>query len=163
MFVHWGHSSQQGCELSWPLVGGVFSLPLCGDIPVAQYHSTALTFNPTSYNPHEWALMAKRLGMQYAILTTKHHDGFAIVPTQESDFQSNIQPTGRDYCPGIIDAMRSEGIRVGLYFSLIDWHHPDYPALQKLTSLMSLVSIVSNPRNNGNGFISFMKGSCESY
>jgi alpha-L-fucosidase len=59
MFVHWGHSSQQGCELSWPLVGGVFSLPFCGDIPVEKYHSTALTFNPTAYKPHEWAFMVR--------------------------------------------------------------------------------------------------------
>lgn len=128
MFVHWGHSSQQGCELSWPLVGGVFSLPFCGNIPVDEYHSTTRTFNPQNYDPHEWAHQAKRSGMQYAILTTKHHDGFAMFHTQQSDFSIQRSPYGKDIVREFIDAMRSVGIRIGLYFSLIDWHHPDYPA-----------------------------------
>jgi len=126
MFVHWGHSSQRGCELSWPLVGGVFSLPFCSDIPVEEYHSTAATFNPQNYNPQELASLAKRLGMQYAILTVKHHDGFAMFNTQ-SEFSIKNSAYGKDIVEEFIDAMRSAGIRVGLYFSLIDWHHPDYP------------------------------------
>ncbi len=128
MFVHWGHSSQRGCELSWPLAGGVFSLPFCSDIPVKVYHSTASTFNPQVYNPKEWAYLAKRLGMQYAILTAKHHDGFAMFHTQESDFSIEYSLYKNDIVREFVDAMRSEGIRIGLYFSLIDWHHPDYPA-----------------------------------
>lgn len=126
MFVHWGHSSQRGCELSWPLVGGVFSLPFCSDIPVEEYHSTAATFNPQNYNPQELASLAKRLGMQYAILTVKHHDGFAMFSTQ-SEFSIKNSAYGKDIVEEFVDAMRSAGIRVGLYFSLIDWHHPDYP------------------------------------
>ncbi|MBD1919549.1 alpha-L-fucosidase [Microcoleus sp. FACHB-831] len=128
MFVHWGHSSQRGCELSWPLVGGVFSLPFCSNIPVDEYHSTGKTFNPQKYNPQEWARLAKRLGIQYAILTTKHHDGFAMFHTQQSDFSIQNSPYGKDIVREFIDAMRENGIRIGLYFSLIDWHHPDYPA-----------------------------------
>lgn len=128
MFVHWGHSSVQGCELSWPLVGGVFSLPLSGNFPVDQYHSTANIFNPRNYNPDSWAQLAKRLGVQYVILTTKHHDGFAMFHTQQSNFSIQHSPYGRDIVREFIDAMRSHSIRVGLYFSLIDWHHPDYPA-----------------------------------
>ncbi len=128
MFVHWGHSSQRGCELSWPLAGGVFSLPYCQTIPVEEYHSTARTFNPQEYNPHEWAQLAKRLGMQYAILTAKHHDGFAMFHTQQSDFSIQNAPYEKDIVREFVEAMRSAGIRIGLYFSLIDWHHPDYPA-----------------------------------
>jgi alpha-L-fucosidase len=128
MFIHWGHSSQRGCDLSWSLVGGVFTLPYCGNIPVDEYHSTARTFNPQNYDPDEWAHQAKRLGMQYAILTTKHHDGFAMFHTQQSDFSIQHSAYGRDIVREFIDAMRSLGIRIGLYFSLIDWHHPDYPA-----------------------------------
>lgn len=128
MFVHWGHSSQRGCELSWPLVGGVFSLPCCDNIPVDEYHSTAPTFNPQNYDPYEWAHQAKRLGIQYAILTTKHHDGFAMFHTQQSDFSIQHSAYGRDIVREFVDAMRSLGIYIGLYFSLIDWHHPDYPA-----------------------------------
>ncbi|GAX37309.1 alpha-L-fucosidase [Nodularia sp. NIES-3585] len=124
MFIHWGHSSQQGCELSWPLVGGVFSLPFCQDIPVEKYHRTADTFNPQEYKPQEWANLAKSLGMQYA----KHHDGFALFHTQESEFSIASAPYKKDIVGEFIDAMRSEGLRIGLYFSLSDWHHPDYPA-----------------------------------
>jgi len=128
MFVHWSHSSQQGCEISWPLAGGVSVLRYCTDIPVEQYHSTAATFDPQDYDPHRWARLAKRLGMQYAILTSKHHDGYAMFHTRQSDFSVEHSPCGRDIVREFLDAMRSEGLRVGLYYSLIDWHHPDYPA-----------------------------------
>ena len=128
MFVHWSHCSQQGIELSWPLVGGVFSAPSAQDMPVAQYHATAATFDPQRYDPGEWARMAKRAGMTYAVFTTKHHDGYAMYDTATSDYNIIHSPYGRDTFRGFANAMRAEGIRVGVYFSLIDWHHPDYPA-----------------------------------
>lgn len=128
MFVHWGHSSARGVELSWPLVGGVFSLPKCSALPVEEYHRTALTFDPRAYNPREWARVARRLGMRYAVLTTKHHDGFALFHTRASDFSIARTPYKQDIVGQFVEAMRAEGLRIGLYFSLIDWHHPDYPA-----------------------------------
>jgi alpha-L-fucosidase len=128
MFVHWGHSSQQGIEISWPLVGAVFALPQSSTVTVGQYHSSAATFNPTAYDPRSWARMAKRMGMQYAVFTTKHHDGYAMFDTKTSDFGVMHSPYGRDIFREFADAMRDEGIRVGVYFSLADWHHPDYPA-----------------------------------
>ena len=128
MFVHWSHCSQQGIELSWPLVGGVSALPHCPAVPVDQYHATAATFDPQAYDPSQWARMAKRTGMQYAILTAKHHDGYAMFDTKVSDHSVMRSPFGRDIVRAFVEAMRAEGIRVGVYFSLIDWHHPDYPA-----------------------------------
>lgn len=128
MFVHWGHSSQQGWELSWSLVGGVFSLPYCQDTPIETYHQNAWTFNPSQYDPQEWARLAKQLGMQYVILTAKHHDGFAMFHTQQSEFSIQHAPYQQDIVRSFLDAMRAQRIRVGLYFSLSDWHHPDYPA-----------------------------------
>jgi len=128
MFVHWGHSSQQGVELSWPLVGGIFALPESKPVPVEQYHSSAATFDPRGFDAPELARLAKRCGMQYAVLTTKHHDGYAMFDTQVSDFSVMHSPYGRDIVRQFVEAMRAEGIRVGLYFSLADWHHPDYPA-----------------------------------
>ena len=127
MFVHWGHSSVRGWELSWSLVGGVFSLPYCQDVAIADYHSNAENFNPTAYDPRRWADLAKSLGVQYVILTTKHHDGFALFPTKTSDFcfDKNGQP---DLVQQFVEAMKEAGLKVGFYFSLIDWHHPDYPA-----------------------------------
>ena len=128
MFVHWGHSSQQGWELSWPLVGGVFSLPYCQDVPIETYHQNAHTFNPSEYEPQDWARLAQRLGVQYAILTAKHHDGFAMFHTQHSEFSIQHVPYTQDVVRSFLEAMRMYSIRVGLYFSLSDWHHPDYPA-----------------------------------
>jgi len=124
LFVHWSHSSQRGLELSWPLVGGLPVLPFCQDVPAEDYHATARTFAPSPESPREWAKLARRLGMQYAILTAKHHDGFALFDTTLSDFSVGR----RDVVRAFVDAVRDEGLRVGLYFSLSDWHHPDYPA-----------------------------------
>jgi alpha-L-fucosidase len=131
MFVHWGHSSQQGIELSWPLVGGHAALPNCNEVPVAQYHASAATFDPRAYDPVDWARRAKRLGMQYAVFTTKHHDGYAMYDTKVSDFSIMHSPYDRDIFGMFCDAMRTEGIRIGVYFSLIDWHHPDYPTFEE--------------------------------
>ncbi len=128
MFVHWGHSSQRGIELSWPLAGGVGALPGAQNVPVDEYHATAATFDPQRYDPRAWAAMAKRLGMQYAVFTAKHHDGYAMYDTKLSEFSVMHSPVRRDLFREFADAMRAAGIRVGLYFSLIDWHHPDYPA-----------------------------------
>ena len=128
MFVHWGHSSLRGWELSWPLVGGVFSLPYCQNISVEEYHENARSFNPQSYNPRQWASLAKSLGAQYVVLTTKHHDGFTLFPTTTSDFSITSTDYGQDLVKQFVEAMREAGLRIGFYFSLIDWHHPNYPA-----------------------------------
>lgn len=127
MFIHWGHSSQQGVELSWPMVGGNAALP-GGDMTVAAYQASAATFNPANWDPAGLARTAKSLGMQYAVFTTKHHDGYAMFDTKTSDFGVMHSPYGRDIVREFVEAFRAEGLRVGLYFSLIDWHHPDYPA-----------------------------------
>jgi alpha-L-fucosidase len=127
LFVHWGHSSQQGIELSWPLTGGIAALPEGQSVTLEQYHSSAATFDPRSFDAPALALLAKRAGMQYAVLTTKHHDGYAMFDTKVSDFSIMHSPYGMDIVRQYVDAMRAEGLRVGLYFSLIDWHHPDYP------------------------------------
>jgi alpha-L-fucosidase len=131
MFVHWGHSSQQGIELSWPLTGNQATEAELAPVTVEQYHSTAASFNPAQYDPRAWAQMAKRLGMQYAVLTTKHHDGYAMFDTKQSDYGVMHSPYGRDIVRQYVDAMREQGIRVGFYFSLIDWHHPDYPPFRQ--------------------------------
>lgn len=128
LFVHWSHCSQRGIEVSWPLVGGVFALPHCSQIPVDEYHATAATFDPQDWDARELARIAKRAGMQYAIITAKHHDGYAMFHTKQSDYSVEHSPFRRDIVREFLNAMRDEGLRVGVYFSLIDWHHPDYPA-----------------------------------
>ncbi|HKS91207.1 MAG TPA: alpha-L-fucosidase, partial [Tepidiformaceae bacterium] len=80
MFIHWGHSSQRGLELSWPLVGGGPTLPGRG-VTVAEYHASAATFNPVHWDARDLARRAREAGMRYAVLTTKHHDGFSMFDT----------------------------------------------------------------------------------
>jgi alpha-L-fucosidase len=128
MFIHWAPCSQRGWELSWPMVAGVGALPFAQNVNVEEYHSVAPTFNPVKFDPRAWARIAKRAGMQYAVLTSKHHDGFAMFHTAASDYSIAHTPFKRDIVREYAEAFRAEGLRVGLYFSLIDWHHPDYPA-----------------------------------
>ncbi|HXJ33798.1 MAG TPA: alpha-L-fucosidase [Candidatus Eisenbacteria bacterium] len=128
LFVHWGHGSQRGWELSWPLVGGVKNLHHCQDVPAEAYHANALTFAPRPGAARAWLAHAKRCGMRYAVLTTKHHDGFALWPTRTADFSIARTPYGGDLVREFADATREAGLKVGFYFSLCDWHHPDYPA-----------------------------------
>ena len=130
MFVHWGHSSQQGVELSWPLTGGVDVLPSSRPgMPVADYESSAATFDPAPGAAKEWAALARRAGMRYAVFTARHHDGYSMWPSRWSHHSVATSPCGRDLVAEFVDAFRAEGLRVGLYYSLPDWHHPDYPAL----------------------------------
>src|SRR5207249_2708288 len=124
VFIHWGLSSVGGWELSWPLVGGISMLPQSRNVPIDEYYAGAQTFNPRGYDPHEWARLARRLGMRYAVLTTKHHDGFAMFDTKLSDFSIMHAPYGKDIVRDFVDAFRAEGLRIGMYFSLSDWHHP---------------------------------------
>jgi len=127
MFVHWGHVSQQGWELSWPLVGGAPVFPACQDVPAATYHAGATRFSPRPGAARDWMARAKRAGMGYAVLTTKHHDGFALWPSRAADWSIARTPYGGDLVREFVDAARDAGLRVGFYFSLSDWHHPDYP------------------------------------
>jgi alpha-L-fucosidase len=131
MFIHWGHSSQRGIELSWPLVGGAFGPPMSRDLSVADYHATAATFDPKAWDAAALAARAKVLGMQYAVFTTRHHDGYSMFHSQHSDFSIAQSPYGRDIVREYADAFRAAGVRVGFYYSLSDWHHPDYPAFRE--------------------------------
>lgn len=128
LFVHWDHASRQGLEVSWPLVGGVFALPKCQSVTVDEYHSSADQFDPQDWDAPALARAARDAGMQYAVFTAKHHAGYAMYDTALSDHSAMHSPAGRDLVREFVDATRAEGLRVGLYFSLSDWHHPDYPA-----------------------------------
>jgi len=128
MFIHWGHSSQQGIELSWPLTGWGVTAGSNAHVTVEQYHASAATFDPQAYDPRQWARLAKACGIQYAVFTTKHHDGYCMWDTKTTDFSVMRSPYARDIVQQYVDAFRAEGVRPGFYFSLADWHHPDYPA-----------------------------------
>lgn len=130
MFVHWDHASQRGWEISWPMVGPPRHLIHCQDVKVDEYHASAATFRPEPRCAREWMSCAARAGMQYAVFTAKHHSGYAMYPTKLSDFSVAASPCEGDLVREYVDAAREAGLRVGLYFSLPDWSHPDYPAFR---------------------------------
>lgn len=118
MFIHWG----------------LYAIPARGEwvrsterMPKEEYDQFFDEFTTENYDPKEWARLAKKAGMKYAVLTAKHHDGFCLYDTALTDFKSTNAPCKRDLVREFLDAFRAEGIRVGLYFSIIDWRHPDFP------------------------------------
>lgn len=83
-------------------------------------------FNPDLFDAREWARRAKAAGMKYAVLTTKHHEGFCLFDTAYTDYKITNTAFGRDLVKEYVEAFRAEGLKVGFYYSLIDWHHPDF-------------------------------------
>ena len=128
--VQWFTEARFGLFVHW----GLYAIPGRGEwvmsterIPVSEYEPYMQEFNPTHYDPADWARRAKAAGMQYAILTAKHHDGFCLFDSKLTDYKSTNTPCGRDLVREFVDAVRAEGLKVGLYYSIMDWHHPDFP------------------------------------
>lgn len=119
MFIHWGLYAVHG-KGEWH--------SSIAKVPPARYDHYFETFNPVDYDPKAWAHIAKNAGMKYAVLTTKHHEGFCLFDSAYTDYKATNTPAKRDLVREYVEAFREEGIRVGLYYSLVDWHHPDYPA-----------------------------------
>jgi len=117
MFIHWG----------------LYALPARHEwvknrerLTNEQYQKYFEMFNPDLYNPRDWARMAKAAGMKYVVLTAKHHEGFCQWDSKFTDYKVTNTPFGRDVIKEYVEAFRAEGLKVGFYYSLIDWHHPDY-------------------------------------
>ena len=118
MFIHFGLYSMAGRH-EW--VKALESIP--DDVYDRKYFAH---FNPNRLDVKKWAKAAKAAGMKYAVLTTKHHEGFCLWDSKVTDYKSTNTPFGRDIVREFVDAFRAEGLRVGFYYSLLDWHHPDY-------------------------------------
>lgn len=95
-------------------------------IPEEKYDQYFKYFNPDMFDAKEWARQAKDAGMKYAVLTTKHHEGFCMFDSKYTDYKITNTPFGRDLVKEYAEAFRAEGLKVGFYYSLIDWHHPDF-------------------------------------
>jgi len=116
MFIHWGLYSQLGRH-EWVMNKE--------RIPLKKYEKLAETWKPKPRPAREWARLAKKAGMKYMVMTTKHHEGFCLWDTQQTDYNSVKCGPGRDLVKEFVDAGRGFGLKVGFYYSLMDWHHPD--------------------------------------
>lgn len=83
-------------------------------------------FDPDLYDPHDWAVQARKAGMKYVVLTAKHHEGFCLWDSRVTEHKATRTPCGRDLLKPFVEAFRAEGLKVGFYYSLLDWHHPDF-------------------------------------
>ena len=118
MFIHWG----------------LYALPARHEwvrhherISNEDYQHYFDHFDPDLYDPAAWAAAARQAGMKYVVLTTKHHEGFCLWDSRYTDYKVTNTPYGRDLLHPFVDAFRAEGLKVGFYHSLIDWHHPEFP------------------------------------
>jgi alpha-L-fucosidase len=116
MFVHWGLYSQLGRH-EWVMNRE--------RIPLAEYEPLADSWHPKERPAREWARLAKQAGMKYMVMTTKHHEGFCLWDTQQTDYNAVKHGPKRDLVREYVEACREFGLKVGLYYSLMDWHHPD--------------------------------------
>lgn len=118
MFIHWG----------------LYALPARHEwvknrerITDEEYQKYFDHFNPDLYDPKAWARTARETGMKYVVVTTKHHEGFCLWDSQYTDYKATNTPCGRDLLRPLVEAFREEGLHIGFYYSLIDWHHPEFP------------------------------------
>src|SRR6516165_9482545 len=116
MFIHWGLYSVLGRH-EWVMENE--------GIPVAEYAPLAKRFNPKPNAARAWAKLARQAGQKYMVMTTKHHEGFCQWDTKLTDYCAPKTGPGRDLVREFVEAARAEGLRVGFYYSLMDWHHPD--------------------------------------
>ena len=96
-------------------------------IPFEEYAAYACEFSAENYEPRVWAKVAKAAGMKYMVLTARHHDGFALFDSKVNPFNSVNYGPKRDLVAEYVEAVRAEGLKVGLYYSPANWYHPDYP------------------------------------
>lgn len=124
IFIHWGIYAVNGVSESWSFHNG--------QVSYANYMAQLNGFTASRYKPEEWVKLIKATGAGYAVLTTKHHDGVALYPTRWNDLHVvKATPAKRDLVTPFYKALRSAGLRVGAYYSLLDWSHPDYTGFLK--------------------------------
>ena len=119
IFIHWGYYGVNGIGESWSMYHNRISY--------SDYMAQGDSFTAENYKPEKWAELFKKVGARYAVLTTKHHDGVALWDTKYSDLNTKKKtPATKDLVAPFVDALRKENLKVGLYYSLCDWSHPDY-------------------------------------
>lgn len=120
LFIHWGIASVKAINISWSMRDGLNGKP--AQIAPNDYFAMAKDFNPTNYDPDKWIKAAKDAGFKYVVLTTRHHEGFALWPSDYGDFSTKNFMGGRDLLKPYVDACRKYGLKVGFYYSPPDWY-----------------------------------------
>lgn len=118
MFIHWG-TYAAAARHEW--------VKSREEIDDATYQKYFDHFDPDLYDPREWARVAREAGMKYAVITSKHHEGFCLWDSKLTDYKAPNTPAGRDLLRPWVEAFREAGLKIGFYYSLIDWHHPEFP------------------------------------
>ena len=128
LFIHWGVYAVPAGVYKGERIrrsGGEWIMTRAS-IPVAEYERYAPQFNPTLFNADEWVRTARDAGMKYIVITSKHHDGFALFDSKVSDWDVlDRSPFGRDILRELATAAARHGLKLGFYYSIMDWHHPD--------------------------------------
>jgi alpha-L-fucosidase len=127
MFIHWG---------LYAIPGGIWNntkynscvewIQNYAGIKPAEYEKLLEQWNPVNYDASQWVSAAKDAGMKYIVITTRHHEGFSLWPTEYSDFSVKNTPYGKDLLKPLAEECRKQGIKLGFYYSIMDWHHEDY-------------------------------------
>ena len=117
LFIHWGPVSLKGTEIGWSRGR---------EIPIEVYDNLYKDFNPVKFNAAEWVRIAKAAGTKYIVITSKHHDGFAIFDSKYTDYDITSTPFKRDVLKELARECKKQNIKLCFYHSIIDWHHPDY-------------------------------------
>jgi alpha-L-fucosidase len=117
MFIHWGPVSLTGKEIGWSRGA---------ETPIDVYDNLYKHFDPVKFNPGKWAAIARSAGMKYIVLTTKHHDGFCLWDTKQTDYNIMHSPFHRDIVRELSAACKEQGMAFGAYYSVCDWHNPDF-------------------------------------
>ena len=130
MFIHWGAYAVPAGTYKGERVRGIGEWIMSrGKIPIADYERFVRGFNPVKYDAEEWARIAKDAGMKYIVITSKHHDGFSLYDSKVSSYDiMDAAPYKRDAIKALAQAARRQGLKFGVYYSIMDWHHPDAQA-----------------------------------
>lgn len=147
MFIHWGLYS---------IVSRGEWVRSTEEMPKEDYMQYFEEFNPVDYDPKVWAKAAKDAGMKYVVLTAKHHDGFCLFDSKYTDFKSTNTKCGRDLVAEFVEAVRGEGLKVGLYFTLLDWYHDDYPHYGDRIHPMRNNEAYKNEHRNFDNYVTYM-------
>lgn len=125
LFIHWGLYAIPAGEWNGETNHAEW-IRNTAEIPIETYDKFVDQFNPVNFNADEWVKMAKNAGMKYIVITSKHHDGFCLFDSKETEYDVMSTPFQRDILKELADACKKEGLKMCWYHSIMDWHHPDY-------------------------------------